>query len=139
MSYNSINLVPVYRLAAPSQCDLCTPNDGLVDMCAPLLTAISNVVYLNPINYDDFGITNETVIDQIRQLELQAGIVCGVTENSQASVQILQYQTQVLCASSQNFSMAVSTAGNIDNIVDLRSLVQCGQCAVVPCQLGETN
>jgi hypothetical protein len=129
--------VPVYRLLAGSKCNLCTANEGMKTGCKDLLTAISSAVYVRPIDYSVFGITDPVLMEQIRELIGQASIHC-VRYPNRASVQVLQYQSEVLCASSDTFGMQVSSAGNIDGIVDLRSMTQCGQCAVVPCSSGES-
>eukprot|EP01034_Spumella_vulgaris_P036420 gene36420-44921_t len=117
---------------------MCTPSSGMVTTCAPLLSAITNAVYGQSIDYSAYGISDPTTIQQSDALIAQAAVNCG-DPSDQASVQILQYQSEVLCASSNNFGMQVSSAGNIDGIVDLRSMTQCGQCAVVPCQLCNGN
>ncbi len=109
----------------------------MIATCAPLLSAITNAAYGNSIDYSAYGISNQTTIQQSDALIAQAAVDCS-DPSDQASVQILQYQSEVLCASSDTFGMQVSSAGNIDGIVDLRSMTQCGQCAVMPCAPGES-
>lgn len=132
---SSKNIVPVYRLPAPSQCTLCTPSNGMKTGCDSLLAAAVGAAFGNQPNYTAFGITNATTINQCNQLVQDAKVSCRVIDST--SVQILQYQSQLLCDSTNTFGMTVSSAGNIQGIVDMRAVTQCGKCAVVPCLPGQ--
>lgn len=125
-------LIPVYRLPTTlTQCSLCTENSGMISACKPLLTAMINAVYGVPIDPSDFTITSAV---------LSAATVVHSSCNSfsdSASLQVLRYQSDLLCTSQDTFNMTVSSAGNIDGILDMRALVQCGTCAVLPCFPGQ--
>ncbi len=128
--------VPVYRPVNQSTCQLCTEDSGMISTCGPTLKALSNAVYGRTVDYPAFGITDPSEITRINGLITQAAADC-IAPSDQASVQILQFQSQVLCGSSSTFGMALTTAGTLPGVIDLRSMLQCGQCAVVPCTSGE--
>jgi hypothetical protein len=110
----------------------------MISNCLSLLNAIESSIYNYPLNYTDLGIgNNQTKINQINSLLPTIVDTCKAM-NDKASVHILRYQSQLLCASSNTFGKNVTKAGNIDGILDLRSMMQCGTCAVIPCLPGQT-
>lgn len=130
-------LVPVYRLPTTlTTCSLCTPSSGMVSSCQPLLLAVIDAAYGETIDFSSFGITNQTTIDNVNAAAAVVKTNCGDYAHT-SSLQVLRYQSEVLCASQDTFNMTVSTAGNIQGILDMRSLLQCGTCAVLPCWPGQ--
>jgi ABC-type multidrug transport system ATPase subunit len=130
-------LVPVYRLPVTlTQCTLCTENSGMIAPCKLLLGAMINAVYGAAIDYSAFSITDPVAIDAVADAADDVKLACGNFADS-ASMQVLRYQSELLCSSQDTFNMTVSSAGNIDGILDMRSLMQCGTCAVLPCFSGQ--
>jgi hypothetical protein len=108
----------------------------MVDHCLPLLQALTASVYGTPVNYSTFAMSGPINVAAANQAAEQASIQCNISSD-QASIQILQYQAQVLCASTDTFDMAVSSNGNIEGILDMRAIMQCGTCGVLPCLPGQ--
>eukprot|EP01038_Epipyxis_sp_PR26KG_P011779 gene11779-15760_t len=127
-------LVPVFRLPNASTCDLCTSSSGMINTCLPLLIAIREASYNQAINYTAFGIENNKSAIQIVD-KIIANTQCNASDK--ASTFILEYQAQVLCASSDTFGYSIASGGYIPGILDMRSLTQCGICGVVPCLSGQ--
>jgi len=106
----------------------------MIDQCLPLLIAVREASYNQAINYTAFGIqNNQTAIDIADKII--ANTQCNTTD--QASTFILEYQSQVLCSSTDTFGYSLATGGYIPGILDMRALTQCGICGVVPCLSGQ--
>jgi ABC-type multidrug transport system ATPase subunit len=134
---NSKAIVPVYKLpASPSQCALCTSWDGMISGCYSLLTASVGAVYGVSPDYSSFGITDPSNIEECDSLVTQSSIQCD-NPIDKSSIQILQYQSELLCSSTNTFGKNLSEARNIEGIVDMRAILQCGTCAVIPCLPGQ--
>jgi ABC-type multidrug transport system ATPase subunit len=132
------DIVPVYRLpTSASPCSLCTASSGMKSGCDNLLVTTVNAAYGVAPDYSSYGITNQTLIAQCNDLVLQASSNCKHPPSNLPTLQILRYQSELLCASTNTFGMPIAPAGNIDGIVDMRSLTQCGTCAVIPCLPGQ--
>jgi ABC-type multidrug transport system ATPase subunit len=131
----SKHLVPAYRLPPPSPCALCTPNSGMIQHCLPILEALSATVYNVSIDYSAFSLSPSQV-QSANTKASQAAVYCSSTDD-QASTQILQYQSELLCTSSDLFGRSLTATGTIEGILDLRPLTQCGICAVLPCLPGQ--
>eukprot|EP01039_Chlorochromonas_danica_P003582 gene3582-3923_t len=132
------DLVPVYRIPPYSQCSLCTQHSGMVAHCLPLLEALAGAVYGEAVNYTAFGIANNST----RKAAVSSTVdlvakTCG-NFTDQASTQILYYQSQVLCASTDTFNLTYdATTNTLPGVLDMRALTQCGACAVLPCMPGQ--
>jgi ABC-type multidrug transport system ATPase subunit len=139
MGTKSQAIVGVYRLPSPSSCLLCTDSEGMLPNCSSLLAVAVNAAYGFAPDYSTFGITNTTLIQQCDKLVLDASLHCPGQKNL-LTLQVLQYQSELLCSSTNTFGMDVtktSSGSMIQGIVDMRSLSSCGTCAVIPCLPGQ--
>jgi len=128
-------LVPVYRLPTNlTACPLCTTSSGMRPSCSTLLASLVDAVYGVAIDYSSLYGISDTTTAEAAASAVQSN--CS-SFNDQASVQVLRYQSQVVCNAQDTLNKTISSAGNIDGILDMRSLMQCGTCAVLPCFPGQ--
>lgn len=130
----SSKLVPPFHISEPSSCGICTERDGLSEGCFDLINAIVNAAYGVAIDFNTFNITN---VNKQILINNKAVVVQTSCSSDLPSIQIFRYQSQVLCASSQNFNLTVADTNTIPGVLDMRSLTQCGTCAVLPCYPGQ--
>ncbi len=133
----SESITPAYRLQNQSSCSMCTESSGMIDDCNEVIDSIVSAAYGQEIVDIEtvYGITNTALIALINADVNQASESCSYTD--QASLQVLKYQSEILCASSNTFGHNITSAGTIAGVLDMRPLMQCGTCAVLPCLPGQ--
>jgi ABC-type multidrug transport system ATPase subunit len=132
----SKKMVPVYRIANQSACSLCTAKNGMKAGCSSLLNTLVSVSYGGSVDFTTYNLTTGVTKSEVNVKAAAVRNYCK-SFGDQSSLQVFKYQSELLCESSNTFNYPVTPTGTIDGVLDMRSLMQCGTCAVIPCLPGQ--
>jgi hypothetical protein len=114
---------PYYLPQYASTCQFC--NTTAAQNCTSLLNAVSAVA-------GGTGTAGELSVDG-------SDDVISWCSNYLDSAQLtgLRYQSALLCESSQTYGYEVTSVRNLNGVLDMRALLQCGKCSMIPCVYGQ--
>lgn len=124
---NNVILHPTV-LKPKSTCPLCEADQTLLPSCYNLLGDVLAIVSGIGIEVSDYNGADVTGAAYNVSLHCSSEVV---------SVARLRYQSKVVCASGSSYGYSITPYGTLDNALDMRYLMQCGTCGIMPCLPGQ--
>lgn len=123
-----------YFMPSASTCPLCE-DSALSSNCEKVFDFLTTLILdVDAIKTNEtyFNISPATYNSEINSFKSSCS-----DDSDKQSLAYLAYQSQLVCSQSNSYNHPTTSYNVVQGVMDMRSLMQCGTCAMIPCVPGQ--